>query len=53
MNFMDCCKHLGNFSSADEGKGYSVLAIAPLSTECHLLGIKYRLEFPAINLITS
>ena len=23
----------------------------PLNTECHLLGIKYSLEYPAINLI--
>ena len=32
----------------ERGTGVSSL---PLNTECHLLGIKYRLEYPAINLI--
>ena len=32
----------------ERGTGVNSL---PLNTECHLLGIKYRLEYPAINLI--
>ena len=32
----------------ERGTGVSSL---PLNTECHLLGIKYRPEYPAINLI--
>ena len=32
----------------ERGTGVSSL---PLNTECHLLGIKYRPEYPAINII--
>ena len=32
----------------ERGTGVSYL---PLNTGCHLLGIKYRPEYPAINLI--
>ena len=32
----------------ERGTGVSSL---PLNTKCHLLGIKYRPEYPAINLI--
>ena len=50
MKFKDCCQHLGHFISADEERGTGV-SYLPLNTGCHLLGIKYRPEYPAINLI--